>query len=235
MFTTFTKLNETLSAGVTYTVSADILLCRNTYYNGTETVDIPTDVALTFRMNLRTDLDGDDVEVAGSSVNIKCGETKAVTFNYTPATDKTGLLLCFNMSGSSWDYNGVSYCIDNVKITYQSASTEIEPENPDSGESNTTVPTTYTGYIVTGESTHAIIIGDAIITSNHEFDANGNCIYCGYHKDVVEEEVVVETPAESETEEIDEETTEENPVTGIALAIVPMTVAALAVVASKRR
>lgn len=88
---------------------------------------------------------------------------------------------------------------------------------------------------MTGESTHAIIIGDAIITSNHEFDANGNCIYCGYHKDVVEEEVVVETPAESETEEIDEETTEENPVTGIALAIVPMTVAALAVVASKRR
>lgn len=59
------------------------------------------------------------------------------------------------------------------------------------------------------------------------------------------DDVEIETPVESDTEEVDEdntndvtvddETEDTNPSTGVALAIVPMMVAAAAVVASKRR
>ncbi len=44
-----------------------------------------------------------------------------------------------------------------------------------------------TGWFCTGETYHAMIIGRAIISLPHEFNAEGTCIYCRYHADTVVE------------------------------------------------
>ena len=88
----------------------------------------------------------------------------------------------------------------------------------------------------TGPETHAMRIGRAIITLPHEYNANGDCIYCRHHTDLTEEDVEIEVAYESETEETEDDVVveDENPTTGVALALVPMAVAAVAVI-SKRR
>lgn len=95
------------------------------------------------------------------------------------------------------------------------------------------------GYFMTGDETHAMIIGKAIITSNHEFDEDGDCKYCGHHVDVEVEDIIVEQPTESTEEESEDITVEEpkedtNPGTGLTLAVIPAIVALAAVVISKR-
>ena len=101
------------------------------------------------------------------------------------------------------------------------------------------------GYIVTSDEHHAFLIGNgAIITTPHTFDDNNVCILCGHYVEpAAEEEIVVEIvdPVESTTEEeedvtveVEEPAEEENPKTGLALAVVPMLVALAAVVISKR-
>ncbi len=94
----------------------------------------------------------------------------------------------------------------------------------------------HSGWLMTGPDTHAMIIGKAIITLPHEFGADDKCTYCGYKK-LVEEEVEVANSYESETEETEDvevTDTEENPDTGLALAVIPAIVA-MAVVAFKKR
>ncbi len=101
------------------------------------------------------------------------------------------------------------------------------------------------GYIVMGDEYHAFLIGNgAIVTTPHTFDANNVCIMCGHYVEpVVEDEVVVEItdPVEPSTEEeedvtvdVEEPAEDTNPTTGLALAVVPMLIAAAAVVISKR-
>lgn len=95
------------------------------------------------------------------------------------------------------------------------------------------------GYFMTGEETHAMIIGKAIITTPHEFNENGDCKYCRYHTEVVVEDIIVEQPTESTEEESEDITVEEpkedtNPGTGLTLAVIPAIVALAAVVISKR-
>lgn len=104
----------------------------------------------------------------------------------------------------------------------------VAPEEPVEGK--------YTGWFVTGPETHAMRIGRAIITLPHEYNANGDCIYCRHHTDLTEEDVEIEVAYESETEETEDDVVveDENPTTGVALALVPMAVAAVAVI-SKRR
>lgn len=95
------------------------------------------------------------------------------------------------------------------------------------------------GYFMTGDETHAIIIGKAIITSNHVFDADGDCKYCGHHVDVEVDDIIVIQPTESTEEESEDITVTEpkedtNPGTGLTLAVIPAIVALAAVVISKR-
>lgn len=113
---------------------------------------------------------------------------------------------------------------------------EPAPEAPDEE-----VEETYrgAGYFMTGDETHAIIIGKAIITSNHVFDADGDCKYCGHHVDVEVDDIIVIQPTESTEEESEDITVTEpkedtNPGTGLTLAVIPAIVALAAVVISKR-
>lgn len=113
------------------------------------------------------------------------------------------------------------------------ANPPVIPEEP--------VEETYrgAGYFMTGDETHAIIIGKAIITSNHVFDADGDCKYCGHHVDVEVDDIIVIQPTESTEEESEDITVTEpkedtNPGTGLTLAVIPAIVALAAVVISKR-
>ena len=94
------------------------------------------------------------------------------------------------------------------------------------------------GYIYINEEYHMQVMTNGVITTKHVLNADGDCIFCLEHITDTEEIIVdVSDPVESATEE-EEDTTveaEENPETGIALAVVPMLVAMAAVVASKRR
>ncbi len=100
---------------------------------------------------------------------------------------------------------------------------------PISGGNNKT-----TGWICTGDKYHAMMIGRAIITLPHEFGTDGDCVYCHYNKDT--DVLTVSNSYESTEEETEdvEAPAEENPETGIALAILPAALA-LAVVTIKRR
>ncbi len=121
----------------------------------------------------------------------------------------------------------IVYAIDVVILTEYVPEGD-GPEVPDNAKQ--------TGWFVTGPETHAMIIGRAIITLPHEFNANGTCIYCRHHVEITEDEVEIEAAYESETEETEEDVVveDENPVTGLALALLPAA-AAMAIVALKRR
>lgn len=103
----------------------------------------------------------------------------------------------------------------------------------------------YSGYLSTGDDYHMVIINSAVITTPHEYDDANVCVYCGHVG--AEDEIIIEVtdPVEPSTDEeedvtvdveepADEPAVEENPKTGLALAIIPMIVAAAAVVISKR-
>lgn len=103
----------------------------------------------------------------------------------------------------------------------------------------------YSGYLSTGDDYHMVIINSAVITTPHEYDDANVCVYCGHVG--AEDEIIIEVtdPVEPSTDEeedvtvdveepADEPAEEENPKTGLALAIIPMIVAAAAVVISKR-
>ncbi len=393
MFTTYTNL-PALTAGTEYRVTADVYLCDNEYLVSKETGETATFESATFMVSIKTGgIDG--TALASKKQTIVCGDTETFTFTYTPNADVSDAALCFNMDGSDWSLNGVSYCIDNVVVVAkapkqeettiievteekealfsatfgaegdwgteqtidfntvsagikQSESwinfnanvidiiTSIAPladiesvtlttvadvyeswqretagqesigmtkvmgvayglntdwspqftsynmQNNNShtftkadiealadpltkvnvkvfnGKPNSTVNFTITievtynkevslveetyrgsGYFMTGEETHAMIIGKAIITTPHEFNENGDCKYCRYHTEVVVEDIIVEQPTESTEEESEDITVEEpkedtNPGTGLALAVIPAIVALAAVVISKR-
>ncbi|MBQ8623011.1 MAG: hypothetical protein IJ424_01320 [Oscillospiraceae bacterium] len=102
-------------------------------------------------------------------------------------------------------------------------------------------------YVIMGDEYHAQIGQGIIITTEHVFDENNTCLYCGHHVEPAEDEIIVEVtdPVEPSTDEeedvtvdveepAEEPAVEENPKTGLALAVVPMLVAALAVVITKR-
>lgn len=86
-----------------------------------------------------------------------------------------------------------------------------------------------------------------ILLIPHTYGLDGVCPACGHTIEVKleEEEVVIDTPVESDTEEVDEDSTDDvevddktadtNPTTGVALATLPMIVAAAALALSKRR
>ncbi len=114
-------------------------------------------------------------------------------------------------------------------VTYIEFYYEVDLTKPADSDKNT-------GWFCTGETYHAMIIGRAIISLPHEFNAEGTCIYCRYHVELTEEDVEIEVAYESETEETEEDVVveDENPTTGLALALVTMAVAAAAVI-SKRR
>lgn len=379
MFTTYTNL-PALTAGTEYKVTADVYLCDNEYLVSKETGETATFESATFAVSIKTGgVDG--TALASKKQTIVCGDTETFTFTYTPNADVTDAALCFNMDGSDWSLNGVSYCLDNVKITY--ALPEEAPEAIDvalyeneAGNTFTADATTYldpwggfgicsevngqnvgnislpelityaemegaelvitfagggiwggskpetevqfncwdteedlqvkfdiatlpsgvnkgvvkfealisklealglttadirnlgvqvwasefklhtvaihvpapeveeetyrgSGYFMTGDETHAMIIGKAIITTPHEFNENGDCKYCRYHTEVVVEDIIVEQPTESTEEESEDITVEEpkedtNPGTGLTLAVIPAIVALAAVVISKR-
>ena len=103
------------------------------------------------------------------------------------------------------------------------------------------------GFVVISSEYHAQIgIGkNLIIVNAHDFNLNGDCVYCGYHTDVEDEDVVeIIDPTEPSTEEEEDETVEvtpdeepeedENPKTGLALALVPMMIAAAVAVITKK-
>ena len=103
------------------------------------------------------------------------------------------------------------------------------------------------GFVVISSEYHAQIgIGKSLIIVNaHDFNLNGDCVYCGYHTDVEDEDVVeIIDPTEPSTEEEEDETVEvtpdeepeedENPKTGLALALVPMMIAAAVAVITKK-
>ena len=124
-------------------------------------------------------------------------------------------------------------CFSNVVIT----ETSPAPEKDEAGK--------YSGYLSTGDDYHMVIINSAVITTPHEYDDANVCVYCGHVG--AEDEIIIEVtdPVEPSTDEeedvtvdveepADEPAEEENPKTGLALAIIPMIVAAAAVVISKR-
>lgn len=395
MFTTCTNLT-TLTKGVKYDITADVHLCDNEYLVSGETGETAPLESATFMASIKTGgIDG--TALASNRVTVNYGETETVTFTFTPTADITDAALCFNMDGSDWAWNGVSYCLDNVKVVAtppvveepeteiievtetveatfggtfgaegdwgtdiavdfdtvsaglkkseswigfnvniidaitavapladiekvslktvadvyegwqretagqesigqnkvlglayglntdwspQFTSYNMEGNNswsftkadiealadpltkvtvkPFNGKPGTTVNFTISievtynkevekteetyrgsGYFMTGDETHAMIIGKAIITTPHEFNENGDCKYCRYHTDVVVEDIIVEQPTESTEEESEDITVEEpkedtNPGTGLTLAVIPAIIALAAVVISKR-
>ena len=103
------------------------------------------------------------------------------------------------------------------------------------------------GFVVISSEYHAQIgIGGTrvIIVNEHDYNLNGDCIYCGYHTEVEEDVVEIIDPTEPSTEEEEDETVEvtpdeepeedENPKTGLALALVPMMIAAAVAVITKK-
>ncbi len=130
--------------------------------------------------------------------------------------------------------------VDGKKLTLTAEDLDYE-----SSEGNTVFKVTVnigvitadnrtTGWICTGDKYHAMMIGRAIITLPHEFGTDGDCIYCHYNKDT--DTLTVSNSYESTEEETEdvEAPAEENPETGLTLALVPAVVA-LAAVAFKKR
>lgn len=84
-----------------------------------------------------------------------------------------------------------------------------------------------TGFFPLDDDYHAIIIENKFITSEHIYDEDGDCVICTKHKepentleeDGTEEVVEIETPVESESEEVEDI---EAPKTGMMLATVPV-------------
>lgn len=155
-----------------------------------------------------------------------------------------------NATGHTWDNGKVTTaatCTKNGVMTYtcHCGATKTETikatgHHWDNGKITKPATCTETGFILYTCQCGATEIG-VIGPIPHQYK-DGKCVYCGRDMDTEEEEVIIPTPVESDTEEVDEDTAnapettpEESPKTGVALAILPMVVAAAAVMASKRR
>lgn len=139
-------------------------------------------------------------------------------------------------------YVGVYYgTMEEYEEAYEAKKEELEAalNNKKSGR--------FGAYVVMGDEYHAQIGKGIIITTEHVFDETNTCVLCGHYVEPVEDEIIIEVtdPVEPSTDEeedvtvdveepADEPAEEENPKTGLALAIIPMIVAAAAVVISKR-
>ena len=90
------------------------------------------------------------------------------------------------------------------------------------------------GFFYVNDDYHMMVLTDGVITGHHILDVNGNCTICGAHiSDVVEDEIVIEAPVESNTEETETEPVV-NPTTGLAFALITVAAAAAVAVASKK-
>ena len=90
------------------------------------------------------------------------------------------------------------------------------------------------GFFYVNDDYHMMVLTDGVITGHHILDVNGDCTICGAHiSDVVEDEIVIEAPVESDTEETETEPVV-NPTTGLAFALITVAAAAAVAVASKK-
>ena len=186
------------------------------------------DGKVTATVFFKTDgLDGDVLARKNVELDVNTWSDE-VKLTFKAKADVAKAVLSINFDGEGWgNFNPAGLYVDDVLLTETVPAPE-HPEEPVEGK--------YTGWFVTGPETHAMRIGRAIITLPHEYNANGDCIYCRHHTDLTEEDVEIEVAYESETEETEDDVVveDENPTTGVALALVPMAVAAVAVI-SKRR
>lgn len=105
------------------------------------------------------------------------------------------------------------------------------------------------GFVVDfGDDYHGILLNGQVVSLPHDLDENGVCTVCGYGaaEASVEGDVGVETPQEP-TDNVDDpedgdsdnlvvtDTPDDNPKTGVVLAVIPMLVAAAAIVVSRKR
>lgn len=90
------------------------------------------------------------------------------------------------------------------------------------------------GFFYVNDDYHMMILTDGVITGHHTLDVNGDCTICGAHiAEVTEDEIVIEAPVESVTEETETESVV-NPTTGLAFALISVAAAAAVAVASKK-
>ncbi len=162
----------TLTEGETYTISADIYLCDNEYIDGnsqSQTLDSANFTAFVKFNNV----DG-KVLAKSERVTVAYGVAETVTFTYTPCDDTSAAVLSFNMDGDSWGRDGISFCIDNVKVTVEGDDATVEHSYDLNCSSNS-------------DGTHngACCICNQIITTNEacsdpDWDGDTLCDKCGY-------------------------------------------------------
>ena len=98
-----------------------------------------------------------------------------------------------------------------------------------------------------GDDYHGILINGQVVSLEHDLDENGVCTICGYgaaeasadggvEVDTPTQETDnVDDPDDSDNIEVTDKTPDENPKTGVVLAVIPMLVAAAAIVVSRKR
>lgn len=167
MYSLWTTL-PTLTKDETYTISADIYLCDNEYIDGeSKTLDSATFTAFV-KFN---DADG-EVLAKSEGVTVAYGAAETVTFTYTPDDNTSTAVLSFNMDGDSWSHNGVSFCIDNVKVTVEGDDATLDHSN--------------LSFIPNYDGTHKIkcscgeIIKASEACSDPDWDNDTLCDKCGY-------------------------------------------------------
>ena len=158
----------TLTKDVTYTISADIYLCDNEYINNGESQTLDS---ATFTAFVKFNNADGEVLTKSERVTVACGSPETVKFTYTPDDDTSTAVLSFNMDGDSWSHNGVSFCIDNVKVTV--------------GGDDATVDHSNLSFIPNNDGTHYIKCSCGEIIKASEACADGNdadtlCDKCGY-------------------------------------------------------
>lgn len=104
------------------------------------------------------------------------------------------------------------------------------------------------GFVVDfGDDYHGILINGQVVSLEHDLDENGVCTICGYgaaeasadggvEVDTPTQETNnVDDPDDTDNIEVTDKTPDENPKTGVVLAVIPMLVAAAAIVVSRKR
>ena len=99
---------------------------------------------------------------------------------FTKALTDAGLTLSSTMVHHG---GGIATFLEARLYTYTPAETD-DTEEPEKSYK-------YTGWFVTGPETHAMRIGRAIITLPHEYDEDGDCIFCRHHVETEAEEVEI--------------------------------------------
>lgn len=165
MYSLWTTL-PTLTKGETYTISADIYLCDNEYIGG----ESPLDSAKFTAFVKFNNADG-EVLTKSEIVTVAYREAETVTFTYTPCDDTSTAVLSFNMDGDSWSHEGVSFCIDNVKVTVEGEDATVDHSN--------------LSFIPNNDGTHKIkcSCGEIIKASETCSDSGDDdtlCDKCGY-------------------------------------------------------